>query len=189
VAARLQRVPPRSRSGSKALPTEWAEIGILVNNAGITADNLLARMSLEQWQRVLDTNLTGTFAVTRELVRGMIRQRWGRVVTVSSVVGLMGNAGQANYAAAKAGPDRLLEVAGARARQPQRHRQRRRPGIRRDGDDGGAARRAREKMLGDIPAGRFGRDDDDRRRRRLPGERRGGYVTGQVLNVSGGLYI
>jgi len=77
----------------KSLPEEWRDVEILVNNAGITADGLLARMSLEQWQSVLDTNLTGTFALTREMVRGMIRKRWGRVITISSVVGLMGNAG------------------------------------------------------------------------------------------------
>ena len=85
------------------VPEELLPIGILVNNAGITADNLLLRMSLDEWRRVLDTNLTGTFAVTKAVVRGMVRARWGRIVTVSSVVGLMGNAGQANYAAAKAG--------------------------------------------------------------------------------------
>ncbi len=85
------------------VPEELLPIGILVNNAGITADNLLLRMSLDEWRRVLDTNLTGTYAVTKAVVRGMVRARWGRIVTVSSVVGLMGNAGQANYAAAKAG--------------------------------------------------------------------------------------
>ncbi|MDQ1347469.1 MAG: 3-oxoacyl-[acyl-carrier protein] reductase, partial [Acidobacteriota bacterium] len=87
----------------KSLPRDFETIDILVNNAGITGDNLLARMSLEQWRGVIDTNLTGAFAVTREVVRGMMRRRWGRIVTVSSVIGLMGNAGQANYAAAKAG--------------------------------------------------------------------------------------
>ena len=98
-----------------ALPAEWKEIDVLVNNAGITADGLLARMSIEQWQKVLDTNLTGTFAITKEVIRGMMRRRWGRIVTISSVVGLMGNAGQANYAAAKAG---LVGFTKAVAREP-----------------------------------------------------------------------
>jgi 3-oxoacyl-[acyl-carrier protein] reductase len=87
----------------KGLPADFANVDILVNNAGITADNLLARMSLDDWERVLRTNLTGAFALTREVVRGMMKRRWGRVINVSSVVGMMGNAGQANYAASKAG--------------------------------------------------------------------------------------
>ncbi|MCY3932108.1 MAG: 3-oxoacyl-[acyl-carrier-protein] reductase [Acidobacteria bacterium] len=87
----------------RGLPAEFAAVDILVNNAGITADNLLARMSLEQWRRVLDVNLTGAFVLTKALVRGMMRRRHGRVVSVSSVAGVVGNAGQANYAASKAG--------------------------------------------------------------------------------------
>ena len=88
---------------TRGLPKDFAAVDILVNNAGITADNLLARMTLEQWQRVLDVNLTGAFALTKALVRGMMRRRFGRVVSVSSVAGVVGNAGQANYAASKAG--------------------------------------------------------------------------------------
>ncbi len=87
----------------RGLPSEFAAVDILVNNAGITADNLLARMTLEQWQRVQDVNLTGAFVLTKALVRGMMRRRHGRVVSVSSVAGVVGNAGQANYAASKAG--------------------------------------------------------------------------------------
>ena len=87
----------------KSLPEDLGGIDVLVNNAGITADNLLARMSLEDWERVLRTNLTGAFALSKEVLRGMMKKRWGRIVNVGSVVGLMGNAGQANYAAAKAG--------------------------------------------------------------------------------------
>jgi len=87
----------------RGLPSEFAAVDILVNNAGITADNLLARMTLEQWRRVLDVNLTGAFVLTKALVRGMMRRRRGRVVSVSSVAGVVGNAGQTNYAASKAG--------------------------------------------------------------------------------------
>ncbi len=87
----------------RGLPSEFAAVDILVNNAGITADNLLARMTLEQWQRVQDVNLTGAFVLTKALVRGMMRRRHGRIVSVSSVAGVVGNAGQANYAASKAG--------------------------------------------------------------------------------------
>ncbi len=87
----------------RQLPKEFAAVDILVNNAGITADNLLARMTLDQWQRVQDVNLTGVFVLTKALVRGMMRRRFGRIVSVSSVAGVLGNAGQANYAASKAG--------------------------------------------------------------------------------------
>src|SRR5262245_61541288 len=80
----------------KSLPEDYANVDILVNNAGVTADSLLARMSLDDWERVLRTNLTGAFALTKEVVRGMMRRRWGRGISVASVVGVMGNAGQAN---------------------------------------------------------------------------------------------
>jgi 3-oxoacyl-[acyl-carrier protein] reductase len=173
----------------KSLPPEWGEIDILVNNAGITADSLLARMSLEQWQRVLDINLTGSFAVTRELVRGMIRRRWGRVVTVSSVVGLMGNAGQANYAAAKAG---LVGFSKSLARELASRNVTANvvaPGFVETAMTDALPPPVREKMLGDIPAGRFGRDDEIAAAVAYLASDEAAYVTGQVLNVSGGLYI
>jgi 3-oxoacyl-[acyl-carrier protein] reductase len=81
----------------------YGRIDILVNNAGVTADDLILRMSEDEWDRVLDTNLKGTFSVTKAAIRPMVRQRFGRIVNVSSVAGLVGNAGQANYSAAKAG--------------------------------------------------------------------------------------
>jgi 3-oxoacyl-[acyl-carrier protein] reductase len=81
----------------------FGRIDILVNNAGVTADDLILRMSEEEWDRVLDTNLKGTFSVTKAAIRPMVRQRFGRIINVSSVAGLVGNAGQANYSAAKAG--------------------------------------------------------------------------------------
>jgi 3-oxoacyl-[acyl-carrier protein] reductase len=83
--------------------TAFGRIDILVNNAGVTADDLILRMSEAQWDRVIDTNLKGTFSVTKAAIRPMVRQRFGRVICVSSVAGLVGNAGQANYSAAKAG--------------------------------------------------------------------------------------
>lgn len=81
----------------------WGSIDILVNNAGIIKDNLLMRMSDDDWHRVIDVNLNGTFYCSRAVIRPMVRQRWGRIVNIGSVVGLRGNPGQANYAAAKAG--------------------------------------------------------------------------------------
>lgn len=81
----------------------FGKIDILVNNAGVTADDLILRMSEEEWDRVIDTNLKGTFSVTKAAIRPMVRARYGRIVSVSSVAGIVGNAGQANYSAAKAG--------------------------------------------------------------------------------------
>src|SRR3712207_3170199 len=81
----------------------FGRVDVLVNNAGITRDTLLMRMSEEDWDAVLDTNLKGTFLVTKAVMRGMIRQRSGRIVNITSVAGVLGNAGQANYAASKAG--------------------------------------------------------------------------------------
>jgi 3-oxoacyl-[acyl-carrier protein] reductase len=87
----------------EATVAAFGRIDILVNNAGVTADDLILRMSEDEWDRVIDTNLKGTFSLTKAAIRPMVRQRWGRIISVSSVAGLVGNAGQANYAAAKAG--------------------------------------------------------------------------------------
>jgi 3-oxoacyl-[acyl-carrier protein] reductase len=173
----------------KALPAEWAEVGILVNNAGVTADGLLARMSLEQWQKVLDTNLTGTFAVTRELARGMLRRRWGRIVTISSVVGLMGNAGQANYAAAKAG---LIGFTKSVARELASRNVTANvvaPGFVETAMTAVLPEATRDAMLADIPCRRFGATDEIAAAVVYLASEEAGYVTGQVLNVSGGLYM
>lgn len=87
----------------EATVTAFGRIDILINNAGVTADDLILRMSEDEWDRVIDTNLRGTFHTTKAAVRPMLRQRWGRIISVSSVAGMVGNAGQTNYSAAKAG--------------------------------------------------------------------------------------
>ena len=173
----------------KGLPPEFAEIDILVNNAGITGDNLLARMSLEQWRAVLDTNLTGAFAVTRELVRGMMRRRWGRIVTVSSVIGLMGNAGQANYAAAKAG---LIGFSKSLARELASRNITANvvaPGFIETAMTEALPEATRKELFDRIPLGRLGRSEDIATAVVYLASEEASYVTGQVLNVSGGLYI
>jgi 3-oxoacyl-[acyl-carrier protein] reductase len=173
----------------KELPAEWSEIEILVNNAGVTADGLLARMSLEQWRTVIDTNLTGAFAITKELARGMIRKRWGRIVTVSSVVGLMGNAGQANYAAAKAG---LIGFTKSLARELASRNVTANvvaPGFVETAMTAALPEAVRAKMLADIPLGRFGTAEEIAGAVAWLASDDAAYVTGQVLNVSGGLYI
>ncbi|MGE0641945.1 MAG: 3-oxoacyl-[acyl-carrier-protein] reductase [Thermoanaerobaculia bacterium] len=171
------------------LPTEFENIDILVNNAGVTGDNLLARMSLEQWRLVLDTNLTGTFAVTKELVRGMMRRRWGRIVTVSSVVGLMGNAGQANYSAAKAG---LVGFAKSLARELASRNITSNvvaPGFVETAMTDVLPEAAKKDLFSRIPLARLGRAEDVACAVVYLASEEASYVTGQVLNVSGGLYI
>jgi 3-oxoacyl-[acyl-carrier protein] reductase len=173
----------------KSLPEDFAGIDILVNNAGITADNLLARMSLDDWDRVLRTNLTGAFALSKEVLRGMMKKRWGRIVNVGSVVGLMGNAGQANYAAAKAG---LVGLTKSLARELGSRNITVNvvaPGYIMTAMTDKLPEQAREELVGQIALKRLGTVEDIAAAVLYLASEEGGYVTGQALNVSGGLYI
>jgi 3-oxoacyl-[acyl-carrier protein] reductase len=171
------------------LPEAWSEVDVVVNNAGITADNLFARMSLEEWQRVLTTNLTGAFAVTRALVRGMIRRRWGRVIAVSSVVGLMGNAGQVNYAASKAGlvgfTKSLARELGSRNITVNVVA----PGYIDTAMSGRLPAEVQQELTASIPLKRIGTVGEVAAAVAFLASEEAGYITGTVLNVSGGLYI
>jgi len=171
------------------LPEPFCDIDILVNHAGITEDKLLARMDLEAWQRVLSINLTGAFAVTKSVCKWMMRRRWGRIISVSSVVGLMGNAGQANYAAAKAG---LIGFSKSLARELSSR------GITVNVIAPGYITTAMTEHLGEetkkslekaIPLRRLGVGDDVAWAALYLASEEAGYVTGHVLNVSGGMYI
>jgi 3-oxoacyl-[acyl-carrier protein] reductase len=173
----------------KGLPGDFAAIDILVNNAGITADNLLARMSLDEWERVLRTNLTGAFALSKEVLRGMMKKRWGRIISVSSVVGMMGNAGQANYAAAKAGligfTKSLARELGSRSITANVVA----PGYIRTAMTDRLPEAAREELTGAIALKRLGTADDVAWAIVFLASDEAGYITGHTLNVSGGLYI
>ncbi len=171
------------------LPEKFAEIDILINNAGITADSLFVRMDLEQWERVLEINLTGAFAVTRALARGMMRRRWGRIINVSSVVGLMGNAGQANYSAAKAG---LIGLSKALARELASRGITVNvvaPGYIRTAMTEELPEPARKELEESIPLHRLGDVEDVAAGVVFLASEEASYVTGHVLNISGGLYI
>lgn len=178
IAARLEQLPP-----------EFAAIDIVVNNAGVTADNLLARMTLEQWDTVLRTNLTGAFALTRALVRDMIRRRWGRVISVSSVVGMMGNPGQTNYAAAKAGligfSKALAKEVGSRSITVNVVA----PGYVETAMTAGLPEDVKKGLLQAVALRRLGSVDDVAAAVAYLASEEAGYVTGHVLNVSGGLYV
>jgi len=173
----------------KSLPADFGEIDILVNNAGITADNLLARMSLEDWDRVLRTNLTGAFALSKEVVRGMMKRRWGRIINVSSVVGMMGNAGQANYAASKAGligfTKSLARELGSRSITVNVVA----PGYIETAMTAALPEASREALTGSIALKRLGTVDDVAAAVLFLASEEAGYITGHTLNVSGGLYI
>jgi len=173
----------------KSLPEDFATIDILVNNAGITADNLLARMPLDDWERVLRTNLTGAFALTKEVVRGMMKRRWGRLINVSSVVGMMGNAGQANYAASKAGligfTKSVARELGSRSITANVVA----PGYIETAMTDALPAAAKEELTGAIALKRLGTVDDVAAAVLFLASEEGGYITGHTLNVSGGLYI
>ena len=172
-----------------SLPEDFQEIDILVSNAGIVNDNLLARMSLEQWESVLRVNLTASYALCRALLRGMLKRRRGRIVLVSSVVGLMGNAGQTNYAASKAGlvgfAKSLAREVGSRGITVNVVA----PGYVSTAMTEDLPETARQQLEQSIVLGRLGEPADIATAVTYLVSDEAGYVTGQVLNVSGGLYI
>ncbi len=181
--------PAAAAAAIAGLPEPFASVDILVNNAGITADNLLLRMKQEEWDAVLATNLTGAFAVTKAVARGMVRRRWGRIVSIASVVGLMGNAGQANYAAAKAGligfSKALARELGGRGITVNVIA----PGYIETAMTAELPAAAREQLTGAILLGRLGAVEDVAAATAFLVSQEAGYITGHVLNVSGGLYL
>jgi len=162
---------------------------VLVNNAGITRDNLLIRMKDEEWQQVLDTNLSGAFYLMRATARGMMKRRSGKIVNVSSIVGLTGNPGQSNYAAAKAALIGLTksvaqELAGRGVRANAVA-----PGFIETDMTGQLSGDVREAMLERIPLGRMGSPADVAGVVRFLVGPAGAYITGQVIVVDGGLVM
>ena len=161
---------------------------VLVNNAGITRDNLLVRMSPEQWGDVLAANLTGLYRLTRPLLRGMMRARWGRIINLSSVVARMGNAGQSNYAAAKAGIEgftrALAQEVGARGITVNAVA----PGFIDTDMTRALAEDARTALVERIALGRMGAAEDVAAAVSFLASDGAAYITGETLHVNGGLY-
>jgi len=165
------------------------EIHVLVNNAGVTEDNLILRMSREAWDRVLATNLTGVFLLTQAVVKGMVRKRYGRIVNVTSVVGLMGNAGQVNYAASKAGLVGLTKSVARELASRNITCNAVAPGFIATAMTDKMTDEAKSKMTGQIPIARLGAPGDVAAAVAYLASEDGAYVTGTVVNVSGGLYM
>jgi len=162
---------------------------ILVNNAGITKDNLSFRMSLEEWQKVLDINLSAAFFVARTVARDMIRKRTGSIINMASVVGIHGNGGQANYSASKAG---LIGVTKSLANEVASRSVRVNalaPGYIESDMTAAVPEEARKKMIDVIPMKRTGKQEDVARAALFFASDDSSYITGQVLPVDGGMYF
>jgi 3-oxoacyl-[acyl-carrier protein] reductase len=176
-------------SAVKAALEGGGAIDVLINNAGVTEDNLILRMSRASWDRVIATNLTGAFLLTQAVVKSMVRKRYGRIVNVTSVVGLMGNAGQANYAASKAGLVGLTKTVARELASRNITCNAVAPGFIETEMTAKMTPAAREALSGQIPLGRLGTPADVAEAVAFLASEEAGYVTGHVLNVSGGLYI
>ena len=172
-----------------ALQKEWGAVDILVNNAGIARDNLLMRMSLEEWDAVIDTNLRSVYYCTRAVMRTMLRNRWGRIINISSVVGLTGNAGQANYAAAKAGIIGFTKSLAREVASRNITANAIAPGFIETDITAGLSPEIKEAGLRNIPMGRFGQPDDIANLALFLASDLASYVTGQVLNADGGMVM
>jgi 3-oxoacyl-[acyl-carrier protein] reductase len=165
------------------------DIAILVNNAGITRDNLLLRMKDEEWDAIMDTDLKSVYRLSKAVLRGMMKARHGRIITVGSVVGASGNAGQTNYAAAKAGlvgfTKSLAQEIGSRNITVNCVA----PGFIDTDMTRALADAQRDKAIERIPLGRFGKPEEVAHAVAFLASREAGYITGATLHVNGGLYM
>jgi 3-oxoacyl-[acyl-carrier protein] reductase len=169
--------------------SSFGQIDILVNNAGITRDTLLMRMSSTDWDQVLAINLKGAFLCTQAVVRHMLKQRWGRIINIASVVGLIGNAGQANYAAAKAG---LIGLTKSTAREVAARGVTANaiaPGFIDTGMTRKLSDNAKQEFLRQIPLGYAGLPKDVANAVAFLASEEAHYITGHVLNVDGGMVM
>jgi 3-oxoacyl-[acyl-carrier protein] reductase len=177
------------KATAKAVLAHYGKLDILVNNAGITRDNLLLRMKRADWDDVLQTNLTGTFLLTQALMGAMIRARTGRIINISSVVGRIGQAGQANYAASKAG---LIGFTKSLAREIASRGVTANvvaPGFIESPMTAVLDDKQTESILTHIPLGRIGNDADVAHAVAFLASDEAGYVTGHVLDVNGGMFM
>ena len=176
----------------KLVPSAESALGgldILVNNAGMTRDNLFMRMKNEEWDEVLAVNLTAAFHLTRAVLRGMMKQRYGRIISITSVVGVAGNAGQGNYAASKAG---LIGMSKSLAQEVASRNitvNTIAPGFIASAMTDELSDKQRETILQKVPAGRLGTADEVAACTVFLASAEAGYITGHTLNVNGGMLM
>ena len=173
----------------EAISKEFGSISILVNNAGITRDNLLMRMKEEDWQAILDTNLTSVYRTSKAVMRGMMKARKGRIINIASVIGVTGNAGQANYAAAKAGiiafSKSLAKEIGSRGVTVNVVA----PGFIDTDMTRALPEESKNALVGQIALGRLGEPADIARTVAFLAGPAASYITGETLHVNGGMYM
>ncbi len=202
-AARIRTVLQRAAGAGEGRVLDLASLGsvaalaeaqadalpdILVNNAGITRDNLLLRMKQEEWDEVLETDLTGAFRLTRLVLRRMLKQRWGRIINIGSVVAAAGNPGQANYCAAKAGLEGLTRAVAREVAARGITVNTVAPGFIDTDMTRTLNETQRTQLASQIPAGRLGTPEDVAGAVLYLASDAGAYVTGQTLHVNGGMY-
>ena len=181
--------PDQIKEGIAQIREHFGKIDILVNNAGIVRDNLLLRMKEEEWKAVLSTNLDGVYYATKAVIGGMIRQRFGRVINIASVVGQMGNAGQTNYVASKSG---LIGFTKALARELGGRNvtvNAVAPGFIETDMTRDLPEKTRSELEASIPLRRLGSVEDVAFGVRFLASKEAGYITGHVLNINGGMYM
>ena len=164
-------------------------IDILINNAGITRDSLMARMKDEDWDAVLNTNLKGAFLCAKEVMRGMMKHRWGRIINITSVIGCTGNAGQVNYAAAKAGLIGLTKSMARELASRQITVNCVAPGYIVTDMTAALKDELKEHILAAIPLGSIGQPEDVASAAAFLASEESGYITGQTLHVNGGMHM
>ena len=167
----------------------WGKIDILVNNAGITRDNLVLRMKVDDWHAVLKTNLDGAFYCIQATLPGMVRQRYGRIVSIASVVAQAGNVGQANYISSKAGIIGLTKAVAAEVARRNITVNAVAPGFIATSMTENLPPEIKEKMLSIIPIGRMGTDNEIAAGVRFLVSEEARYITGHVLNINGGMFM
>ena len=167
----------------------WGQVDVLINNAGIIDDTLLVRMSDEAWDRVMATNLNGTFYCTRAVLRNMLKLRWGRIINIGSVVGIRGNAGQSNYAASKAGIIGLTKALAKEVANRNITINAVTPGYINTDTVDALRQELKDRILTWIPQGHFGEVDDVAHMVAFLATEKAKYITGQVISVDGGMAV
>lgn len=168
---------------------EFGRIDVLINNAGITRDGLLLRMKETDWDAVININLKGVFLCSKEAVKSMVKQRYGRIVNIASVVAFMGNPGQSNYGASKAGIIGLTKTVAKEYASRGITANAVAPGFISTAMTDALTENVRREMLKSIPAGKFGSVDDVANAVIFLASPDSGYITGQVIHVNGGMYM